>query len=326
MSDMWFLGTKRGNRRRGRAATVRVELPGYSGRAVGGLGLIARLLLLVVVVFGSGVLIWLGVERVLDHFLYRNPSFALREVEVLVTGRLGPEQVRRLSGLEPGENVFSVDLRAVKRNLELVSQVKLATVERVLPDKIRIRVVERDPVARVFVPGVAPGGSGLMMSEMFVDEEGYLFSFIESDARAGGRADRRLECPLIVGLSGEQLVLGGKLRTPEALSAVELIRAYERSAMLGVDELRLIDVSSPGVLVVQMASGAEVTFGTARIPQQLRRLREVYELGRQLGRRVAFVDLAVTNNLPVGWAEPGASAVREGVRGAEPSTKREKNA
>jgi hypothetical protein len=77
--------------------------------------------------------------------------------------------------------------------------------------------------------------------------------------------------------------------------------------MAGLVDLRRIDVSSPGVVVVTTGQGGEITFALDNLEQQLRRWREIYDLGQGMNKIVASLNLAVSNNVPVRWAEAVAA-------------------
>ena len=94
-------------------------------------------------------LLWRLGEWSLDKFIYDNPAFAIEQVEVQTDGSIPLEQLRRWSGVRPGENLIRLDLAAVKRNLELVSTLDTVSIERILPRTLKIRVTERRPLAQV---------------------------------------------------------------------------------------------------------------------------------------------------------------------------------
>jgi len=68
-------------------------------------------------------------------------------------------------------------------------------------------------------------------------------------------------------------------------------------------DLKRIDVSSPDVIVVTTAQGSEITFALENLDQQMRRWRQIHDLGQRTHRNVASIDLAVSNNVPVRWLE-----------------------
>jgi len=61
--------------------------------------------------------------------------------------------------------------------------------------------------------------------------------------------------------------------------------------------------------VAMTEQGGEITFGLDNLDQQLRRWREIYDLGQRMNRVIAAVNLAVSNNVPVRWMEAGAAPV-----------------
>ena len=109
--------------------------------------------------------------------------------------------------------------------------------------------------------------------------------------------------PVITGLNDSQLQLGHRVTLPEARAALQLIFAFNRSPMAGRVTLRSIDVSNLGVIVAMTARGGEITFGLDNPDRQLRRWREIYDLGRRYNKAIAAADFAVTNNVPVRWTE-----------------------
>jgi len=76
--------------------------------------------------------------------------FALKEVNVSGTSRTAPEDIKTLARRVVGKNgVWHADLTAIQREIEKLPWIKVAFVSRVLPDGIRVRVVEREPQALV---------------------------------------------------------------------------------------------------------------------------------------------------------------------------------
>jgi len=69
--------------------------------------------------------------------------------EVLVEGRRETERQAALSalGIHRGDPLFGVDLDAARRSLESLPWVERAWIERRWPDIIRVRLVEREPLA-----------------------------------------------------------------------------------------------------------------------------------------------------------------------------------
>jgi cell division septal protein FtsQ len=258
-------------------------------------------------VFGL-YLFWRAGSWTLDKLVYENSEFAIQRVDVLTDGVISPDQLRRWSGVKPGDNLMALDLVSVKRNLELVSTIGSVSVERVLPGTLRIRVKERQPVAQVDVPR-AGGVNGIQVTVFELDADGFVMQPLDPRLCVIPLAQVRDQLPVIVGLNVYQLRPGQRVESPQVTAALQLIGAFNRSVMTGLVNLRRIDVSSPGVVVATTEQGAEITFGLDNLDRQLRRWREIYNLGQSMNRAIAAVNLAVSNNVPVRWMEAGAAPV-----------------
>jgi cell division septal protein FtsQ len=303
---MWFKrDNKNRNRRTGRGHVLDVKLRSDQIRA-------ARLRLSSIacaVVFGTvfGLyLIWRTGELLLDKFVYDNPDFAIQNVEVQTDGVIAPEQIRRWSGVNPGANLIALDLAAVKRNLELVSAIDSVSVERVLPQTLKIRVTERTAVAQVNVPRTDSTG-GIAVSVFQMDNSGQVMLPIDPRQCTVPLLQINTKLPVILGLNYFQLQPGHRLESPQLQAALQLIAAFGHSPMFGLVDLRQVDVSAPGVVIVNTGQGCEVTFGLDNLDQQLRRWRQIYDYGFREGKTIATLDLAVANNVPVNWVVANAA-------------------
>ena len=256
-------------------------------------------------VFGL-YLVWRTGEWGMNHFLYENPDFAVQQIDVQTDGVISPDQLRRWAGVKSGDNLLALDLSRVKRDLELVPQVRSAAVERVLPRTLRIRVAEREPLAQVYAPQLRADGRGYDMRLFQIDSEGVVLLPLGPRQRATPLAQAGEPLPILAGIDPNQLQPGRKLDLPPLIAALNLIVAFEHSPMAGLADLQRIDISAPGILVVNTGQGGEVTFATQDLDQQLRRWRQIYDRGQQMNMAIASLDLAVPNNIPVRWLDARA--------------------
>jgi cell division septal protein FtsQ len=319
---MWWFRHEQKNRRLSHKYVLDVKLRSRQVRATRmRLGAVAF-----AVTFGTvfGLyLFWRTGEWTLNKLFYENSEFAIRRVDVQTDGVISPDQLRRWSGVKAGDNLMALDLASVKRNLELVSTIGSVSVERVLPGLLQIRVTERQPVAQVDVPRAGAAG-GIEVTVYQLDAEGYVMQPLDPRLCVIPLAQIRDQLPVIVGLNAYQLQPGQRVESPQVLAALQLLGAFNRSVMTGLVTLRRIDVSSSGVVVATTEQGAEITFGLDNLEQQLRRWREIYDLGQRMNKAIAAVNLAVSNNVPVRWME--AVAVPAGLPGQKnPSPIRRKN-
>src|SRR4051794_7146694 len=94
------------------------------------------------VIFGG--LCW-GIYSVIV-FTKTAPRFEVQKLSVSGLRRVDDNQVLAKAGFEVGTNVFRANLREIRERVEQIQWVRHALVERVLPDQIIIKVVEREPV------------------------------------------------------------------------------------------------------------------------------------------------------------------------------------
>ncbi len=239
--------------------------------------------------FSGLFLLWRGGEWVLRRFVYENPAFAIHQLDVQTDGAIALEQLRSWAGVKLEDNLFALDLARVQRDLELVSVIQRASVERVFPHTLRLRVMERTPIAQFILPPLQGGGSREHGMYTF-DAEGYVMP-----------TENHL--PVLAGLPLSELRVGRQVRSGQARAVLRLIEAFDRSSMAAVADLRRIDLTSPNILQVTTGQGGAITFGLNDLDGQLRRWRCVYDYCQRNGKQIASLDLSVANNLPARWLE-----------------------
>ena len=102
-----------------------------------------------------GVAVWL---------VFFSSVLAVSDVSVDGASVVGVDRVRQAAAVPTGEPLARVDLKAVAARVENLSAVKSVDVSRSWPDKVRIDVTERVPVAVVVREGVmrALDGDGVL--------------------------------------------------------------------------------------------------------------------------------------------------------------------
>ena len=301
---MWFFKRRRVNRRIDRPHVLDVKLRSDVARTQ----YVRRATALFLSLFGTLLALfvfWRAGEWALDQVLFRNNDYLVRKIEIQTDGVLAPDQIRRWAGVATGQNLLALDLSRIKSELESKPAIRSATLERVVPGTLRLRVVEREPLAEVQVPRTLANGS-VVVTVYHLDEEGCVLPPLDPRQRAAPAPPSAVDFPIITGIEFGEIVPGRHITAPAVRAALDLIIAYAESPMVGLDDLRRIDLVSPDILQVSSVFGADVTFSTRDLPQQLRRWREVFDYGQQTQRHLAWVDLAVANNVPARWLEANA--------------------
>jgi cell division protein FtsQ len=142
--------------------------------------------LIVVMVLVCAGMIW--------AFLYRYGTHSWRfqlessdSIEVNGNDHVSRSEITRVFGGDISRNIFAVPLDERKKRLEEVPWVESATVMRILPDHLRVHVVERKPIA------FAQSGSRVQL----IDAHGVLMEMPFS-------SNTKYSFPVIVGMSANE--------------------------------------------------------------------------------------------------------------------------
>jgi hypothetical protein len=249
------------------------------------------------------VIFWFGGTWMINRLVYQNEAFATRSILIQTDGVISDEFIRRWAGVKVGDNLLALDLDGIRRNLELVPLIKEVAVERVLPQTLKIRVAEREPIAQVHVLQPRPAEDGYDVVMFYLDEDGCVMARPENWF-PGAKAWRSVDSlPVVCGLDGSELHPGWKVESRRIRAALDFILAYIDSPIYGCADLVRVDISAPEVIHVTTLQGAEITLAPDRYEWQLRRWRCIHDLGCKQGKALASLDLSITNNLPARWVE-----------------------
>jgi cell division septal protein FtsQ len=296
----WFK-SKPKNRRLGREHVLDVKLRSGQVRATRMRHAAIALSLAFATLF-CFYLVWCGGEWLLDLLVYENDAFAIQHIEVQTDGVISTEALRRWSGVKLSANLLALDLARVKRDLEMVPRVRSVAVERVLPHTLRLRVSEREPLAQIYIPQLRTNG-GFEMVVLHLDSEGFVMSLLDPRQRSVPATDTNDVLPVIVDPNLDTVVPGRRADSPQMISALQLVDAFDRSPMSALLDLRSVDASSPDVLQATTSQGSQITFATQDLEQQVRRWRRIYDEGLKRNKAIATLDLSVSNNIPARWVD-----------------------
>jgi hypothetical protein len=300
---MWFT-RKRKNRRfeRGHILDVKVESRQLRSMRVRlAAKILARLFGTVTVLF----LLWRGGDWVLSEFVYKNPAFAIQNIDIETDGILPKAQLRACAGVKLGDNLLALDLNRIQRDLEYLPWIQSAAVERVRPNTLRIRVIEREPVAQTVL--FEPSSESKPRSILFYfDAEGHVMLPLEAH-RVEASTFGFDTLPMLTGVAGVDLRPGHQVESRQIQAALQMITEFSRSPMLGLVDVTSVDLSVPAVLQVATSQGATITFGLDHVEKQLCRWRLVHDYAGRTGRALATLDLSVSNNVPARWLEASAA-------------------
>ena len=132
-------------------ATAQLRAASYSRK-----GMSRFVLSLGLVIFTIGFLgLWLGgflpdVRQSGQDFKRErlmSMGFVVQRVDVMGEGRLSENDVQRVVGVQRGDYLFDLDLKAAQSRVENLSWVERAIVRRLWPNRIVVQIIERKPFA-----------------------------------------------------------------------------------------------------------------------------------------------------------------------------------
>ena len=220
----------------------------------------------------------------------RTPLLATRTVEVTGARRLDEATVRAAAAIEPGTNLFSVDVADTEARVASLPGVRRAHVVRHLPGRVTVLLEEREPYALVNAGGLH-----------WVDAEGYL---VTTDARPGATG-----LPILTGIG---VPAPGAAAPSEGLrSGLSLLHVLQRTSGRLAARVSEIDLARAHGPVLYLVDGIEVRLGTDGWSDRLARLEGVLGELDARGERVVSIDLRFRDQVvltPHSPAPPGGPA------------------
>ncbi len=238
--------------------------------------LAAAAALIVVAGAGGGWWLWQGgwaeraAGRLKGALIAASVDLNLTVQEVLVIGRRETSKADLLAAvaLTRGDPILAFDLRAARRRVEALPWISTASVERILPDTVLLRVVERRPLALWQNRGrfALIDDQGAVILKQGLERFSDLPLVVGEDAPAHA-ADilqvlktqpqlvPRVKAAVRVGKRRWNVRLhdGIDVRLPEedAVSAWARLAEYQRTHRVLAPEVRVLDLRLPGRLILR---------------------------------------------------------------------------
>jgi cell division protein FtsQ len=179
-------------------------------------------------------------------------------------------------GEDIGRNVFFVPLDERRRQLESLPWIESATVMRLLPDQIRVNVVERKPVA--FTRQGAEIG--------LVDPDGVLLTM-----PAAAMARHHYSFPVITGIDRGDPAASRKARMAVYLRLMSDLDSTGRHYSEQISEIDLTDPEDARILIPEQGADILAHFGEDRFLERYERYQAHIAEWRQQYPHLAAVDL-----------------------------------
>ena len=235
-----------------------------------------------------------GVYRLVKYtaakMVRENPRFAITQIVVEDDGAMTPQQVVAFAGVAVGQNLLSLDLEAVRRNLEMVPLVRHVEVRRLLPQKLFIHVDERIAVARL---------RGPTDSEFLIDRSGFVMKPLRLTDGTIVRPQTVGPVPTLTGVSMADVRVGKPVQSEHIYRALELLDRLQQASAGSMMEVEAVDLSKTRHLTLTSRQRTVVKFDIENYATQLRRLSAILMWAAHQQKIVQSVDLTVARGVPV---------------------------
>jgi cell division protein FtsQ len=247
--------------------------------------------LVLAMIVAVGISLHFGIALALNQVLYNNPRYVLNKIEIEPRGHFSEHLIRQQAGLEPGQNLWSLNLRQITHDLEQLPNVSSAKVERHFPDRVTILIHERVPVVKIVGLNVDLG----TRETFYLDREGVVLKPREDEAVP--------LLPEVIGLTDAELEPGAKLEQSSLVCALRIIDAIDHTKLHTSIDIRTINLSDPLSITLVTTRDMTITFQLDYIDQQLIRLKQIFDYADSMQRTLRTVDLTPIYNVPVTFYE-----------------------
>lgn len=237
-------------------------------------------LLRVGIATGSGFLL-ASVALLTAQMLQESGYFGVKQIRVEHQVRVSEGDILAASDIGVGDSLFDLDLRLIGRKIEEHPWIAKAEVERSFPDRVVIRVVEREARAIIDL--------GYLY---YVDKSGDVFKMLE--------AGSELNYPVITGID-RQYLLDNPDQTRGCLNlALQAINELENRSPFNLDDISEIHYDEQeGLILHTLIGGVPVLMGKENFAVKLNRLEAIFNDLEPRLLALKYIDLNVTDRVIV---------------------------
>ncbi len=233
---------------------------------------------------------WFGANKALDKFFYCNPAYNLRELNLELDDVITGEDLIARTGIEVGENIFSIDLSATEKSLRAIPMVSDVCIERILPSTVKITLTSRVPVA--WVSSSSDPSTPYDPTNMeLVDANGLLMKPLLITSAYH-------QLPVIYGVHSSEIGDRESLHNDDLKKALTLL-SIARTSVDSLLVIRSLNITKGYCIDAITDQNAHIKFASDDFTTQLEKLRRLLEHCRETGRELESVNLMAKKNTPV---------------------------
>jgi hypothetical protein len=254
------------------------------------LGRLTKLALLLAALSAVGY----GIKRGVEHVVYQNPDFQLGFIDLNPNTALDEGQLVEIARIPLDSNLFDLDFAEIEKTLNERPEIASATVERHLPDTLRVRLTARIPCAWIACPEEnlpaqrRPGA-------MLVDPDGIPYPCPELQYTTA----THLPTIIVPSIPEKPIRTGKPLTHPELKRCLRLLAAAAKDDPASIPEIDTIQQTNAWSLALTTRGQTVATFGLGDHDRQISDLRAALHHARESQYSIATINLIPKENIPV---------------------------
>jgi cell division protein FtsQ len=234
-----------------------------------------------VVLFGSSLVMIVVAAVLIGRVLLDWGYFQVETVRVENNQRVSNEEIIALSNIEPGSGIFDLDLKRIGRKIEENPWIATASVHRLFPREVVIRVEERSPMAILNLEYL-----------YYVDAKGDIFKLLD--------AGDQLDLTVISGLTPDDLQQNPDQSKRRLLEAIGIAKNLEFRDNLNLAQISEVHIDQQGGFsLITYRGGVPIKLGQRNFSSKLDRLEKVFKGLQSRLPALAYIDLNVDDRVIV---------------------------
>ena len=206
-------------------------------------------------------------------FIMTTPFFVLSEVSLEGNKKVSRNELLKKAGIHDDSNIFSLDIEEAGKSIADMPWVKTVSMEREFPNKLKIRIEEREPLALIKLEGL-----------YYVDEESNVFA--KADSETGW------DFPVVAGLNRKALLKGSKDTFRKLDKGLQFLKSIkDRDGIFSWASISEIIVDKKGGLTLYtIGSGIPVYLGKTGFEKRLVRAEKTLTDLQRRGIKARLID------------------------------------
>ncbi|MDD3819672.1 MAG: FtsQ-type POTRA domain-containing protein [Actinomycetota bacterium] len=212
------------------------------------------------------------------NYFYNSDYFKIKSIDIQGNKHYKDEEIKTFVQDLTGINIFEVNKKKIEDGLtKELSWIKKTELSKVFPDKIVIKITEREPYLKIVYMG----------NYFLIDDEGVVLDKIDR-----GSLDEYKDLILVKNAVSHSINVGEKIAKKNVLSCAEIYDFFDSDLKNLIKEARLDDNIS-GDIIFYTVNGREIIFGdSSDISKKVEILKELLK-GQS---NCSIIDLRISDN------------------------------